>query len=130
MKSLIFASFLGFLPFVKAQETDLGRLLEALCSLEGGKANEPGGRPCMSYQAWSDRTDLAYQMSMHEAAATPIFQSHLVWITKALRQNHLKPTPEAIATAWRFGVTKATHLKGKSEYGKRCANLYHSDFKP
>ncbi len=83
----------------------------------------------MLYGTWSDRApDLSYQYSATETAAWPIFRSHLEWLAIQLKKAKIPVTAESLGTGWRWGIGKATRLKGKSEYGKRIQALHDDPF--
>ncbi len=133
MKSIFVLFALAWsLPSLRSQTLNLGRLFECLAEVEGGKADELGGRAFCSYQVWADRApDLAYQLSKNEAAAMPVFRAHLLWIVTTLKKHRVKADSEAVATIWRFGWGHATRLGYKSDYGQRVAALMNdSTFKP
>lgn len=127
MKAIAAAAFFALSRvFMKAEPIDVPRVLEAISQEEGGAWGKNGGVCNISYSAWGDRSELAYQLSRNEASATPVYRLHIAWIEKMLAQNGVRVTAQTIGTAWRFGIEGARRRKWKSDYGARCLNLYEA----
>lgn len=114
------------LPSLRSQTLNLETLIEALAQEEGGAWLKVGGVCNISFSAWSDRTELPYQGSMHESVALPIYRLHLLWIMKELKRNGVRVSAQAVGSCWRWGVSGARKRKWVSDYGQRCQNLYDS----
>ena len=119
------ALFLALCGVGKSAPLDFERVLRCISAEEQGRWGRPGGACNISYGAWADRAPgMAYQMSGDEAAAMPIYRLHLQWLADQLAQHRIPVTPETLGTGWRWGLTKAVMLKGRSDYGRRTSNLY------
>ena len=108
-------------------EIDLERLVECIMQTEGGSWGKPGGRGCIHYSAWSDRTHLPYQGSMSEETALPVYRDHVEWLIRNLPKHHVTVTPAAVYACWHYGLeggSRMIHRHGLPEDAVRCMNLY------
>lgn len=106
---------------------DVERMIEAVCQIEGGEWNKPGGRGCIGYAAWSQHSHYAFQLSANREYAIPVYLKHIEWIIKFLPVHGINVTPASVYLAWRRGLEGAVLLLkhgAMPEQAVRCENLY------
>lgn len=129
MKSLL-TLLLTTVGFSKppAEPIDLGRMVEAIVEIEGGRWTDIGGAGCMSYAAWSQHTTLPYYMSNRQYLTRMIYRDHLNWTVRQLMRHGVAVTPASVYLVWRRGLEGACAIlrrSGMPEQSIRCQNLYY-----
>lgn len=111
-------------PAIPAR-VDYDRLLACIVQVEGHSWGEDGGAYAITRPAWFEATRQPYRNSRFSSHAYPVAIRLLEGRAAGLSAAGIAATPESLATAWRWGLTGAIRRKGKSDYGRRCQNLYN-----
>lgn len=98
-------------------------MIRVLSHIEGGKCSDWGGAAHMGYAAWTNRTNLAYQLSKNPQKCQEVYELHLGWVVKQLKSHRVKVNAHNVGVVWRRGLTKALEIHFQDEYGTRCQNL-------
>jgi hypothetical protein len=111
-------------------EIDVGREIDALAMKETGLRWD--GRPglCGELSAWQI-TEKVWRQHMapapfsdarEPALARVCALRHVRWLIAQIERRGLAVTPQCVATAWHFGLSRAAR---STEWGLEVANLYN-----
>jgi hypothetical protein len=128
---MIRAAAIFFLLAISASaaEIDVSRFLEAIAAKETGLRWDGQPGPCgelSRYQitetVWRQHMAPApFALARDPAQARTCAVKHLHWLIAQIERHGLAVTPQHVATAWHFGLSRAGR---RSQWGIEVANLY------
>jgi hypothetical protein len=113
-----------------AADLDVGRMADALGMKETGLQwdGQPGPAGELSaYQitagVWSQHMrPLHFSQARNPELARLCAVRHLRWLIQQIGARGLSITPQRVATAWHYGLSRA---RGRTQWGLEVANLYN-----
>ncbi len=128
---LLFTAVLWLLSGLHLQaEIDVGRFLQAIAIKETGSGWNGVPGPCGELSRWQiiqavwrqHMGSLPFSAARDPALARTCAQRHIRWLIAGIERRRLIATPQRVATAWHYGLSRAGQ---RTRWGMEVANLYN-----